>query len=147
MVCSTSYRPALTTLCNPLPPARPVVLSIDDDPDISAVLQRRLSARGVEVIGAYHGMQGFWLASTRRPGVIITDLNMPQGRGDYVVECLKRNSNTAHIPVIVLSGRWSHQERQRLWKLGIEEFLAKPIDFQVLCEALARFIIFAPESE
>ena len=82
----------------------PKLLCIDDDPNISEAFARRFHRYGIEVERAYHGMHGYWLAVTSKPDVIITDLRMPLGEGEYVVQCLERNAETAHIPVIVLTG-------------------------------------------
>lgn len=89
----------------PIVSKKPVVLCIDDDPDICQCLQIQLEHLGLEVQTAHFGTHGYWDALVRRPDVIITDLRMPQGSGDYVIELLKRNPKTRNIPIIVLTGR------------------------------------------
>lgn len=116
------------------------ILAIDDDPDISQTIKLRFRQYNVEVLQAFHGMHGFSLAAEKNPDVIITDLRMPQGEGDYVVECLKRNSQTSHIPIIVLTGQRDDYLRRRLRNLGIDEYLTKPVAFDDLREAVGRFI-------
>ena len=119
---------------------QPTVLCIDDDPEISRVIDLRLQDYGVNVLRAYHGMHGFWLAMTERPDVIITDINMPQGEGDYVVECLKRNSETNEIPIFVLSGTKDESLIRRMITLGVERYLTKPLHLDELTEALKPYI-------
>ncbi|MCH7752045.1 MAG: response regulator [Planctomycetes bacterium] len=118
----------------------PKVLCIDDDPNVSEALARRLHSYDVEVVRAFHGMHGFWLAVTEKPDVIITDLRMPQGEGEYVVECLKGNSETAHIPVIVLTGKSEPGLEDKLFRLGVEHFLPKPASFDEILDKLGQYV-------
>jgi len=120
---------------------RPRLLCIDDDPEISAAIGMRLRQYEIEVLCAYHGMQGYWQAVTERPDLIITDLQMPQGAGDDIIECLKNNVATRHIPIVVLSGMRDAGLKRRLERLGIEEFVTKPVAFSELRELIERFIV------
>ena len=72
--------------------------------------------------------------------MIITDLRMPQGEGEYVLECLKRIADTAHIPVIVLTGERGEDLPGRLSSLGAAGFLRKPFQFDDLVGELSRHI-------
>ncbi len=119
---------------------RSTVLCIDDDPDISHALSIRLGNYNVQVLRAFHGMHGFWLAMTEVPDLIITDIRMPQGEGDYVVECLRNNASTCHIPVVVLTGRNEPGLERRMRNLGVIDFLIKPVDFDDLRERLEDFV-------
>jgi len=116
------------------------VLCIDDDPGISQAIGIRLSQYNIETLQAYHGMHGFWMAMTERPDVVITDLRMPQGDGQYIVECLRNNSDTLSIPIIVLTGQRDTQLEQQMKKLGIDDYFTKPLDFEQLRDSLARYI-------
>jgi two-component system, OmpR family, response regulator RpaA len=118
----------------------PTILCIDDDPQIPESIGLRLSQYEVNVITASHGMHGFWLAMTGRPALVITDLNMPQGAGDYVVECLRQNSDTREIPVIVLTGRRDANLESRMRNNGVNEYLVKPVHFDTLLEAIVKNI-------
>ena len=103
-------------------------------------MQIQLSNYRVEVHSARYGTHGYWDALVHRPDVIITDLRMPQGSGDYVVECLKRNQNTRDIPVIVLTGRDDPALQRYLKALGVAQYFIKPTPFSELCEELQRHI-------
>ena len=118
----------------------PTILCIDDDPQIPEAVALRLNQYQVNVLYAYYGMHGFWLAMTNRPDLIITDLKMPQGSGDYVVDCLRHNSDTRDIPVIVLTGQRDAQLESRVRRLEVDEFLTKPVLFDKLREAMQKFI-------
>src|SRR5215831_10442305 len=119
---------------------RPTILCIDDDPDVSGAIQRRLSRYDVDLIRAFHGMHGYAEALARKPDVIVMDLRMPRGDGATILECLRRNRQTAGIPVIVLTGLRDRQLRHKLQDLGADEFLYKPLPLDELTQKLRRFI-------
>jgi len=120
--------------------AWPTILCIDDDPQISETIGLRLNQYDVNVISACHGMHGFWLAMTNRPELVITDVNMPQGAGDYVVGCLRRNSDTHEIPIIVLTGQRDSQLEIRMRHCGADEYFIKPVYFDKLRDAILKYI-------
>ena len=122
------------------PEPTPKVLCIDDDPDVSRAIQLRLDNFEVEVIPAFFGTQGLGLAVTEKPDVIITDLKMPQGGGEYLLECLKCNAKTVDIPVIVLTGKSDENLPARMYRLGAAKLLKKPIAFDELVQELRRYI-------
>jgi len=118
----------------------PAILCIDDDPDITTTIMLRLSEFLVDVKRAFHGMQGFAMAARDKPDVIITDLRMPMGEGTMVLESLKRNSQTAHIPVIVLTGQRGNDLPGHLYRMGAAKFFRKPVLFDDLLGELSRHI-------
>jgi DNA-binding response OmpR family regulator len=121
-------------------PAKPRILCIDDDPDISRSIELRLSEYAVKVMRGYSGTQGIWRAVSEKPDLIITDWRMPSGEGDYVLECLKRNLHTAHIPIVVLSGRPESDLPGRARHLGAVAFLRKPVPVQLLLREIRSHV-------
>jgi CheY-like chemotaxis protein len=119
---------------------RPTILVIDDDPGVSRALIRCLSHYDVAVLRAHHGAHGLWLAKTEGPDVIITDLRMPQGGGQHVVECLKRRPDTRGIPIIVLTGLYHDGLERQMRQLGVDEYFTKPVALDDLCYAVRRFV-------
>lgn len=134
-----SYSPPLETPCSN-EKIWPSVLCVDDDPEISLAIALRLRDYEVDVLRAFYGSQGMWLAATEKPDLIITDVGMPSGTGDFVVECLKRNAQTEDIPIIVLTGHTDHRLRQQMLRLGVDEFFGKPVDGCDLLSAIESFI-------
>lgn len=136
MLCETDSARSAVVTSLPVP----TVLCIDDDPDISTSIRLRLSEFEVDVKRTFHGMQGFAVAAQDKPDVIITDLRMPMGEGKLVLEMLKRNSHTAHIPVIVLTGQPGDDLPGCMYRLGAAKFFRKPVLFDELLRELARHI-------
>lgn len=105
-----------------------------------------LQKRKLDVIQATSGMQGFWLALRAQPDVVITDYNMDQGSGQYLLSCIKSTPSIAHIPVIVFTGeslneREAHPIRRDLLGRGqAAAFLTKPITPDALLGALEKQI-------
>lgn len=114
---------------------RTQILCIDDDPHVTDALARRFYPYDIRVLRAFHGMQGLWMAAEERPDLIVTDLQMPRGRGDDLIRCLKANPLTAKIPVLVITGVHDAGTASQLLSLGAEDVLFKPVDFR---ELLAR---------
>lgn len=123
----------------------PCVLCIDDDPGVTTAIEARLNEFDVTVTTAYFGSQGIWQAVCDPPDVIITDLRMPNGGGDYVVECLKGREETARIPVIVLTGQRDPEMKRWMMALGARGYLQKPINPTRLVQCLSRHIELRPK--
>ena len=120
----------------PVDSDRPKVLCIDDDPEVSRALGIRLGNHNVEVLRAFHGMQGFWLALTERPDLIITDLLMTGMDGLQLLNYL--HEKNVSVPVIVLSADVQTTSRQRCEDLGVSGFLHKPVKADQLIDAVSN---------
>jgi DNA-binding response OmpR family regulator len=118
----------------------PVVLCIDDDPEISEAIALRLRRYKVDVLRAFHGMHGLYLAVACQPDLIITDLSMPQGGGSYLIERLRCHPGTSGLPIIVLTGQRNPQLEITVRQLGAEQILTKPVHFDELAAAINKFV-------
>jgi DNA-binding response OmpR family regulator len=127
--------------CRLQQPEWPTILCIDDDPQIPESISLRLNGYEVNVLSACHGMHGFWLAMTNRPQLVITDVSMPQGAGDYVVDCLRHNSDTREIAIIVLTGLRDPQWEARMRHAGADEYLVKPVHFDQLLKVIEKHVV------
>jgi CheY-like chemotaxis protein len=115
------------------------VLVIDDDPDVSAVIRERLMPYGVDVLRAFSGMQGFWTAVSDAPDVIIMDMSMPDGDGNYILARLQDHSATVGTPVIMLTGQRNPGTKRQMISSGAQQYLLKPLVFEELLTELRRF--------
>jgi CheY-like chemotaxis protein len=124
----------------------PRVLLVDDDPVVLKSLSSTLQKHNIEVIQAASGMQGFWLTLRAQPDVVITDYNMDQGSGHYLLSRIKSTPSVQHTPVIVFTGeslpeRESHPIRRDLLGRGqAADFLTKPITAQALLRAIGKHV-------
>ena len=128
---------------------RPKVLVIDDNLELCKALRIRLESRGVEVFLAFNGMQGFWTALKEKPDVIISDVIMPEGHGNYILGRLRGHSLTRYTPVIIVTGRRidGNQDfalERELRSLGANAYLNKPVEFDDLVAELEKHIRLEP---
>ncbi len=126
---------------------RPILLCIDDDLQIGESIKLRLSEYEVEVVLCFHGMHGFHEAMKQTPDLIITDMRMPQGEGNIVVECVRSNSKTSQIPIIILTGQRDRPLEAQMRRLGVQDYLNKPVDFDELREAIVKYIPLRKRAE
>ncbi len=118
----------------------PLVLSIDDDPDMATLLRECLAESGYRVVGARTGEDGLRLARTVNPAVVTLDVVMPDTDGWDILVGLKNDPATRDIPVILLTV----VDRKELgYRLGAADHLRKPFDRDGLLAALQRV---APKS-
>jgi PAS domain S-box-containing protein len=91
------------------------VLAVDDDPLVLELMDAVLGPEHFSVVKAATGREGLDLARQRRPDVIVLDLLMPDLDGFQVLDELKADPKTAHIPIIILTCKaLSPEDKQRL---------------------------------
>lgn len=117
----------------------PWVLAIDDDPDFSLGLQKRLLNVGVQLVRAYRGMDGYRCAFRGRPAAILLDYKMPDGNGEYILRRLKESPATECVPVIVITGMADAPLKRRMLAGGANEFLPKPVTWERLARTLTLY--------
>lgn len=122
----------MTVLTPQLDDAKPVVLIIDDSQDVHRLLKARLRAEDLEFVSATSGEQGLTLAKERQPLLALLDLDMPGMDGFEVLRSLKDDPATVQIPVIILSGLQSAQDKVTAFDLGAVDYVTKPFDMAEL---------------
>jgi two-component system, cell cycle response regulator len=110
----------------------PTVLVIDDSMDVHRLLRARLRHEEIELISAEDGKRGIETARSALPAMILLDLDMPDMDGFEVLRCLKNDPATLHIPVIVLSGLQSAQDKVMAFDLGAIDYITKPFNLTEL---------------
>ena len=129
----------------PINAAWPTILCIDDDPQISESIRLRLRDYEVNVICGYFGMHGFHEAMTHKPDLIISDMKMPQGEGNVVVDCVRKNADTSHIPIVILTGQKDRPLEGQLRRQGVQDYLVKPVEFDELKSTISKYVQLNPQ--
>lgn len=111
---------------------RPVVLVIEDEPQIRKFLRACLDAQGFSVEEAESGEQGLAMAANRRPEAIVLDLGLPDIDG---VDLIRRLREWSGLPIIVLSARTQESDKIRALDAGADDYVTKPFG---VGELLAR---------
>ena len=110
----------------------PLVLHVDDDVDLVDAVTSRLAAAGYRASSALDGVSGVQEALRQSANAIILDYDMPNGRGDAVIELLKANDKTKDIPIIVLTAVHQKNLGRKLLNKGADIFMTKPFEFAEL---------------
>jgi diguanylate cyclase (GGDEF)-like protein len=112
--------------------AKPIVLVIDDSPDVHRLLRTRLKTEDIELIDANNGLEGEALAEAKQPALVLLDLDLPGMYGLQVLKRLKDNVRTQDIPVIVLSGHNRPEDKVAAFELGAVDYITKPFELTEL---------------
>ncbi len=111
---------------------QPTVLVIDDSPDVHRLLSVQLKHEDLALAAADTGEAGLALAHEKPPAMILLDLDMPGLSGFEVLVTLKNDPDLMHIPVIVLSGLGSAQDKVAAFDLGAVDYITKPFNLTEL---------------
>ena len=110
------------------------ILIVDDSPTEIHVLSTILQKLGHGVITADNGEGGVAKAKAEKPDLILMDVVMPGMNGFQATRQLSRDSETSHIPIIIVTTK--DQETDRVWGLrqGAKDYLTKPVEEAMLVE-------------
>lgn len=108
--------------------APPLVLVVDDDPDVVLVCSLHLGDAGYEVAEAHTGRDALRLALDRRPAVVVLDYMLPDLDGIDVVRRFKADPLLADIPIVMLTARARERDQVLAWDAGVHDYLLKPFE-------------------
>ncbi len=106
----------------------PTVLYAEDDPDHRAMMRLALKNTDITLIEAVDGQEALQKIQEQSPDLILLDLFMPRLDGFAVMEAVKANPHTRHIPILVLSAWPTGDNRKRTRAAGAADFIAKPYE-------------------
>ncbi|MBM3788661.1 MAG: response regulator, partial [Acidobacteria bacterium] len=111
------------------PPQSKSILVVDDDPHIRTLLQQESTEAGYTVRLAEDGRRALQMVREEKPGLVVLDVMMPEMNGFDVAAVLKNDPVTMDIPIIILS---ILEDKERVFRLGVDRYLTKPIDTLLL---------------
>lgn len=123
---------------------KPVVLVVEDHPDVLHLLSEQLSAH-FTIIQANNGRIGLEKATERIPDVVITDVMMPEMDGRTLCKALKEQAVTSHIPVIMLTALSHRDEKIKGLEVQADYYMAKPFNLQEL-QLIIKNLLLAREN-
>lgn len=109
----------------------PVVLVVEDNEDLREYISESFTDL-FDVKTATNGQEGLKMARTVMPDIVITDIMMPVMDGLEMTRQLKADIVTSHIPVIVLTAKYSDLDREDGYTAGADSYLTKPFSTQLL---------------
>ena len=122
--------------------AKSSVLIIEDDDNSRRAIANLFRRAEWKVLEAADGDSGIELAIRNRPEVILCDLLMPKSNGFQVCRTIRRQLQPTKI--IVVSGRDYAVDRASALEAGADEYLLKPITWEVLCDVIDRLLAAIP---
>ncbi|HSB70557.1 MAG TPA: response regulator [Candidatus Methylomirabilis sp.] len=114
------------------PQAGPVVVIIEDEPQIRRFLRASLATQGFRLVEAVTGEAGLLQAATRQPDIIVLDLGLPDMDG---LDVIRRLREWTAVPIIVLSARGQERDKIGALDAGADDYVSKPFG---VGELLAR---------
>lgn len=112
------------------------ILVIEDDSKLREHCAELLRTEGFEVFEARNGREGVERARRELPDLVLCDITMPEMNGHRVLETLRAEARTAHLPFVFLTG-WSEQQDMRTgMNLGADDYLVKPVEPDELIAAV-----------
>ncbi|WP_305045985.1 response regulator [Geoalkalibacter sp.] len=108
------------------------VLVIEDEEDILALVHYNLAREGYTVTPVTTGEEGLKAAARQRPDLILLDLMLPGMDGLEICRRLKKNPETASVPIIMVSARGEEADVVAGLELGAEDYVTKPFSNKVL---------------
>lgn len=122
--------------------SKPIILVVDDDLPILALMRSLLREFGFEAVTAENGRDALAEVRKRRPSVVLIDKNMPGMTGDEVIRALRSEPGFDGLPILILSGE--HITSSELKALGADGAVLKPFDIP---ELIAQLRSFAPAEQ
>lgn len=118
--------------------SRNKILIIEDDEDMRRALNIRLRASEYDTAFASDAVMALSIAKKESPDLILLDLGLPGGDGFTVLDRMRNIASLSCTPVIVVSARDPHANEERALKAGAEAYFQKPVDNEVLINAIQR---------
>lgn len=116
------------------------ILVVDDDPRIVRLVGINLEMEGYEVASASNGREALEQVAAFAPDLVVCDVMMPVMNGLEVVARMRRDPQTARLPVIMLSAKAQEIDIRQGKGVGATAYITKPFDPVELIDAVARLL-------
>jgi two-component system response regulator len=133
-----------------------VILLVEDNPDDILLTQRAfqksilenqinlvIAKDGLEALNLlYKSRTNDWTDKKLMPEIILLDLNLPKLNGLQILEHIRKDPRTKLIPVIVLTSSKEESDLTKAYKLGVNSYIRKPVDFQKFKDAIQQLGLY-----
>ena len=125
--------------------AKPTILIVEDDPDLSKILDLQFRTEGFQTVLADNGATAFELVHDFYPDCIILDLMMPVMDGFSFLKRIRTLNHTADVPVIVLTASEDVRHKRKSQQYLADAFMNKPYNLQELTQLVRRLMSESPQ--
>ena len=105
---------------------KPLLLVVDDEPSVRALLAALGKREGFEVVACDNGSEGIDVLRRRHVDLMLLDLHMPEVNGLDVLKATEQTGDSTHV--VLMTGQGSIDSAVQAVKLGAEDYLQKPLD-------------------
>ena len=120
------------------------ILVIEDQEDLAELYEATLKKAGYKVRNAFTGEEGIAEFQASGADVVLLDMTLPEMHGTQVLREIR--SVNASVPVIVISAEASDQLREQCERLGVQDYLSKPVNYDAMLTAV-KLALDTPQEE
>ncbi|MCK4537935.1 MAG: response regulator [Candidatus Krumholzibacteria bacterium] len=117
------------------------VLVVDDEINITQILEFSIGSEGYEVLTASNGEEAIDKARREQPDLIILDIMMPKIDGYEACRILKANPITKNIPVVLLTAKGRDIDKRLGYEVGASDYIIKPFSPNKLIERIHELLV------
>jgi len=118
------------------------VLCVEDDRDTASLICEELVDRGFDVETAYNGRDGLAAILREPPDLVLSDIGMPGMSGFDLLERLTAmEPRFERMPFVFLTALGDHDSELKGWQLGADDYLTKPVDYDVLAALITARLV------
>ena len=120
--------------------AKPKILIVEDDPDISELIRFNLEKVGYQTVQAEDGEQALLLTKKHPPDLVLLDLLLPGVSGLEVCRQMKRDPALQHIPIIMVTAKGEEMDRVVGLELGADDYVVKPFSIREIILRIQKLL-------
>jgi DNA-binding response OmpR family regulator len=117
------------------------ILLIEDDPSVLRAISYMLEKEGYDVLTAMNGLVGLRKAKEENPDLLVLDVMLPGIDGFEVCHRLRAESQTAQLPILMLSAKGQAADKATGLQVGADEYLTKPVERSVLLSKIEALLV------
>lgn len=120
--------------------AKPVILVVEDDPDLRTILRMQLTWQDFVVREATNGLEGFQSMQAAVPDCVILDLMMPVLDGFGFLKRVRSLMTMVDVPILILTASEDERNKVRGYQYQADSYMSKPYDLDALTVEVRRLL-------
>lgn len=116
------------------------ILLVEDDPSVLRAISFILEKEGYQVLTAVNGLEGLRKVKEEKPDLLILDVMLPGLDGFEVCHRLRAETQTAQLPILMLSAKGQAADKATGLQVGANEYLTKPVERSVLLSTIETLL-------
>jgi DNA-binding response OmpR family regulator len=120
--------------------AKPVILVVEDDPDLRTILRMQLTCHDFIVREAVNGLEGFQSMQAGTPDCVILDLMMPVLDGFGFLKRVRSLMTMVDVPILILTASEDERNKVRGYQYQADSYMSKPYDLDALTKEVRRLV-------